>query len=66
MITYRDRFGYTVRKQDGRSGTMEFSEHVTIDRDAWGRIKPRLALSPDPNEPARIDDASYFVVPERH
>ena len=61
MITYRDRFGYTVRKQDGRSGSMEFSDHVTTDRDAWATIKPRFALSLDPNEPARIDDTSYFA-----
>jgi uroporphyrinogen decarboxylase len=61
MITYRDRFGYTVRKQDGLSGTMEFSDHVTTDREAWERIKPRFSLSPDPREPARIDDAGYFA-----
>jgi len=61
MITYRDRFGYTVRKQDGISASMEFSDHVTTDHEAWDRIKPRFALSPDPDEPARIDDASYFA-----
>jgi len=61
MITYRARFGSTVRKQDGRSGSMEFSDHVPTDRQAWDRIKPRFALSPDPAEPARIDDASYFA-----
>lgn len=61
MITYQDRFGYTVRKQDGRSGSMEFSDHVTTDREAWDRIKPRFSLSPDPAEPARIDDKSYFA-----
>ncbi|HBO45177.1 MAG TPA: hypothetical protein DD670_14870 [Planctomycetaceae bacterium] len=61
MITFRDRFGYTVRKQDGLSASMEFSDHLTTDREAWARIKPRFALSPDPSEPARIDDASYFA-----
>ncbi|HLA83526.1 MAG TPA: uroporphyrinogen decarboxylase family protein [Thermoguttaceae bacterium] len=61
MITYEDRFGYTVRKQDGHAGSMEFSNHVTTDREAWERIKPRFALSTDPAEPARIDDASYFA-----
>jgi uroporphyrinogen decarboxylase len=61
MITYRDRFGYTLRKQDGISASMEFSDHVTRDQEAWERIKPRFALSDDPNEPARIDDASYFA-----
>ncbi|MBN2215743.1 MAG: hypothetical protein JW719_00060 [Pirellulales bacterium] len=61
MITYRDRFGYTVRKQDGVSGSMEYSDHATTDQQAWDRIKPRFSLSSDPAEPARIDDASYFA-----
>jgi len=60
-ITYEDRFGYTVRKQDGISASMEFSDHVTTDRDVWERIKPRFTLSDDPGEPARIDEASYFA-----
>ena len=60
-ITFKDRFGYTLRKQEGLSATMEFSDHVTTDRDAWERVKPRLALSTDPREPARIDEASYFA-----
>jgi len=60
-ITYEDRFGYTVRKQDGISASMEFSNHVTTDRDAWERIKPRFTLSDDPDEPARVDEASYFA-----
>ena len=60
-ITYKDRFGYTVRKQDGLSASMEFSDHVTTDREAWERIKPRFTLSDDPNQPARLDEASYFA-----
>ena len=61
MITFRDRFGYTLRKQDGISASMEFSDHVTVDQEAWERIKPQFSLSADPNEPARIDDAAYFA-----
>ena len=61
MITYCDRFGYTVRKRDGISSSMEFSDQVTTDREAWERLKPRFVLSDDPAEPARIDDKSYFA-----
>jgi len=50
-----------VRKRDGLSSSMEFSDHVTTDHEAWERIKPRFCLSSDPREPARIDDASYFA-----
>ena len=50
-----------MRKRDGVSGTMDFLGHVTADRQAWERIKPRFALSTDPGEPARIDQASYFA-----
>ncbi len=60
-ITYKDRFGYTVRKQDGISASMEFSDHVTTDREAWERLKPEFALVDDPDEPARLDEASYFA-----
>ncbi|MBN1909266.1 MAG: hypothetical protein JW818_05975 [Pirellulales bacterium] len=61
MITFRDRFGYTVTKRDGISSSMEFSDHVTTDQAAWERLKPRFTLSDDPAEPARLDDASYFA-----
>lgn len=60
-ITYEDRFGYTVRKLDGLSGTMDFLDHATADRDAWDRIQRRFTLSADPDAPARIDGASYFA-----
>ena len=60
-IVYEDRFGYTVKKLDGRSSTMDFQAHKTVDRCAWEQIKGCLALSADPAEPARIDDASYFA-----
>jgi len=60
-LIYRDRFGYTLKKQNGKSSSMEFSDQVTTDRDAWERIKPRFTLSEDPNEPARLDEASYFA-----
>ena len=62
MITFQDRAGYSLRKEEGRSSTIEFFDHVTTDRNFWeNTLKPRLVLSDDPNEPARIDDASYFA-----
>jgi len=61
MITFTDRFGYTLTKQDGISSSMEFSDHVTVDRAAWEQIKPRFSLSTDPAEPARLDEPSYFA-----
>jgi len=60
-MTYEDRFGYTVKKRDGVSSSMEFSNHLTTDRAAWERIKPRFAISTDADEPARIDEASCFA-----
>lgn len=60
-IVYTDRQGYTVKKLDGRSSTMEFSGHVTTDRAAWEALRHRWRLSDDPSEPARIDEASYFA-----
>ncbi|MBN1589068.1 MAG: hypothetical protein JW888_06105 [Pirellulales bacterium] len=61
MITFRDRFGYTLTKRDGISSSMKFSDHVTVDEAAWARIKPRFSLVTSADEPARIDEASYFA-----
>jgi len=61
MVTYADRFGYTVTKPEGISSTMHFVHHATESPAAWERIKPRFTLSSDPAEPARVDDASYFA-----
>lgn len=58
--TYQDRYGYTARKLYGKSSTIDFSSHVTKDKLSWEKHKHRWTLSDDPNEPARIDDASYF------
>jgi uroporphyrinogen decarboxylase len=58
-IVYVDRFGYTVRKPAGVSGSLEFLSHVTTDRPAWDRLRPLFTLRDD--EPARIDEASYFA-----
>ena len=58
-ITYRDRYGYTVKKSIGKSRTMHFFDHVTRDRAAWEEIKKRFALDGDVT--ARIDDVSYFM-----
>jgi len=61
MITYEDRFGYTVKKHEAISSTIHFLRHATESQEAWERIKPRFTLSADPDEPARIDDLSYFA-----
>jgi hypothetical protein len=59
FTVYEDRFGYTVRRPTGRLGSLEFLSHVTTDPAAWEMIKPRFVLKDD--EPARIDEASYFA-----
>ena len=59
FVTYQDRFGYTVRKRKGKSRTLDFLDHVTKDQAAWERIRGRFVL--DPQDKARIDDASYFM-----
>ena len=62
MITFRDRIGCSLRKEEKRSSTIEFFDHVTTDREFWEtKIRPRLVLSDDSAAPARIDDASYFA-----
>ncbi|WP_428938211.1 uroporphyrinogen decarboxylase family protein [Fontivita pretiosa] len=60
-ITYQDRYGCTITKPVDKTGSLDFKDHVTTDRNAWEKLKPQLTLSPDPNAPARIDDASYFA-----
>jgi len=60
MITYEDRFGYTLEKAEGISSTIDFQEHRTASPEAWDAIKPRFVLDTDPAEPARVDDTSYF------
>jgi len=59
FVTYQDRFGYIVRKRKEKSRTLDFMDHVTKDRMAWERIRERFVL--DPQDKARIDDASYFM-----
>ncbi len=59
-ITYEDRFGYTIRKPEGIEATLHFMSHKTTDQQTWDMTKRGFVLSDDPNEPARIDDASYF------
>ncbi len=60
-ITFEDRFGYTAKRLEKESGTIHFLDHANTGRDAWQRIKFRFVLADDPGEPARIDDASYFM-----
>jgi hypothetical protein len=61
FVTYEDRYGCTIRKPIGKSGSLEFLDHVTKDRSTWETVKSRLTLSSDHANPARIDDASYFA-----
>ena len=66
MITYEDRFGYTVKKSDGRSGTLHFLSHKTRTQDDWEKlVKPRMTMDTCP-EQARIDSASYFCHLDRY
>ena len=58
-VTYQDRFGYTVRKTIGKSRSLEFSEHVTRDRETWNALRHRFDF--DPNDRARVDVKSYFM-----
>jgi uroporphyrinogen decarboxylase len=59
-ITFEDRAGYTVDKEDGKSGTLHFLAHKTKTRDDWENLtKPRMVLN-DPSGTARVDSVSYF------
>ena len=58
-VTYRDRYGYTVRKARGKSRTMQFSDHVTVDHAAWDQLRKRFVLHP--GDTARVDTSSYFM-----
>ena len=58
-LTYADRYGYTIRKTIGKSRALEFSDHVTRDKQTWQSLKHRFEF--DPNDTARIDTASYFM-----
>lgn len=58
--TYQDRWGYSATKKLGKSSSVHFFDHKTIDRDTWDAQKHRWSLSADPSEPARVDTASYF------
>jgi uroporphyrinogen decarboxylase len=60
-IIFEDRFGYTAKRLEDQSSTIHYLKHVNTGREAWEWIKPRFTLSDDPREPARIDDASYFM-----
>jgi uroporphyrinogen decarboxylase len=62
FITYEDRYGYTMRKEEHGEGTIDFIAHRNTGREAWAEaVRPRLVLSDDPTEPARLDDSQYFA-----
>ncbi len=56
--TYRDRWGYTAKKPQGRSGTIEYTETFTKSREDWNALAPLFTL--DTDDAARIDDRNYF------
>ncbi|WP_319560123.1 uroporphyrinogen decarboxylase family protein [Marispirochaeta sp.] len=57
--TYEDRWGYTATKPWQASGSIHYEKTVTENKEVWEKeVKPRMVL--DPNDTARIDDASYF------
>lgn len=58
-ITYQDRCGYTVRKAINKSRSMEFSDHVTTDKDAWRKHRHRFQFNAA--DQSRLDAASYFM-----
>jgi uroporphyrinogen decarboxylase len=58
-VVFRDRAGYTVRKEKGKSRTFEVLEHVTHDRATWEKVKERFVIGAD--DSARIDSSSYFM-----
>ncbi|RKX74660.1 MAG: hypothetical protein DRP49_05720 [Spirochaetes bacterium] len=58
--TYQDRWGYTATKKIGKASSVHFFDHKTDSREKWDSHKHRWSLSDDPDEPARIDSASYF------
>jgi len=61
LVTYQDRYGYTARKSEEGESTLDFLSHQNSSREVWEReIRPRLVLSDDPEEPARLDDRQYF------
>jgi uroporphyrinogen decarboxylase len=58
--TYQDRWGYNATKKLGKASSVHFFNHKTDSRETWDSHKYRWSLSNDPDEPARIDSASYF------
>jgi len=61
FVTYEDRYGYTMRKDEDGESTIDFVSHRNTSRAIWeSEIRPRLVLSDDPAEPSRLDDRQYF------
>lgn len=55
----KDRYGYTVEKQKGKSRTMKFIEHVNKDEKTWEKIKNRMDVNYD--QLSRVDTESFFL-----
>ena len=58
-VTYKDRCGYTVRKILNKSRSLEFSDHVTKDKETWNILRKRFDFNP--NDRSRLDVSSYFM-----
>ncbi|MBN1291232.1 MAG: hypothetical protein JXB48_05270 [Candidatus Latescibacteria bacterium] len=56
-ITLQDRFGYVVRKQKGKSRTLDYVSYPANDRAAWEAVKPKFTL--ETNTSARIDTLAF-------
>ncbi|NQT59470.1 MAG: hypothetical protein HQ557_10870 [Bacteroidetes bacterium] len=58
--TYQDRWGYTATKKKGKASSVHFFNHQTDSREKWDFHKHKWIFSNNPDEPSRIDSASYF------
>ncbi len=58
--TYQDRWGYSATKKMGQASSIHFFGHKTDTKEKWDSHKNRWQFSNNPDEPARIDSASYF------
>jgi hypothetical protein len=54
-----DRCGYTAKKFNNKSCTMDFIEHVNPDETTWEKFKDRFVLNV--SDTSRIDSDSFFL-----
>lgn len=57
--TFRDRFGYVVKKLKNKSRTLDYRSYPAPDVESWENVKPKFELQPEKS--ARLDtDAFVF------